>query len=120
MIENIIDSTLEKIKINNVTVPFFCGVPNFDEEAPETYIFYTYYDMPENYSGDDYNEIACYVTITYVSSDIQTLMSLTTLIRSQFKADGFKWISGNNRTDTDSFPEKKAKYQEFLITMESD
>ncbi len=116
-IEQIIDTTLAQIKCDDEVVPYYCGVPAFDDVEPDTFIFYDYYDLPVHYAGDKYHEIGYYITINLISSDINKIITLTKAIKQAFEDNGFAYQSSGTISDTDSVPTKKRKYQEFTINL---
>jgi hypothetical protein len=111
-----IDGILNTIKIDNEIVPFYYGMPEFDEEPPQNYIVYDVYEVPL-YQGDgDYSKKKYNVTVNIFTAEFN--MQLLYDVECAFKFGGFIYTGGGQIGSDKVYPYTLQHYKEFIITME--
>ena len=117
-IEALINGVCDKIKIDDVIVPYWGYMPVFTEleEPPNIFIVFDIDDSPEFYSCNSYNKIAYNVTINIFN--LFTDLAFNNLVKTEFEKAGFSYFSGAKIGEAKDFPYRVQHYKEFKIELE--
>jgi hypothetical protein len=111
-----VDGILNTIKISNEVVPYYYGMPEFDDNPPPNYIIYDAYEIPL-YQGDgDYSKKKYNVTVNIFTAEFN--MQLLYDVECAFKFGGFIYTGGGQIGSDKVYPYTLQHYKEFIITME--
>lgn len=107
--ENFIEQCLEELGI-----PYYCGMPDFFAgEEPESYIVYSYYDIPECYADNEETETSYFVTVNIFSEKANE--QLYNRVKRKLKDFGFVYQGGNSVNIDGAYPSRVRKIQEYII-----
>jgi len=111
-----IDGILNTIEIDSEIVPFFYGMPDFDENPPPNYIVYDVYEIPI-YSGDGKFFSKSYnVTVNIFSDGFN--YALLDDVESAFCAAEFVYSGGGQIGSDKVYPYTLQHYKEFKTILE--
>ena len=112
-IYELIDSTLSTLQI-----PYYSGTPEFyDGDPPERYLFYSAYDIPQQFADGTEHHYEYTVTLNIVTPAVE--VETRKLVRNAMKTAGFVYQSGMDTTpDDDTYPYQNQYTQEYKIIME--
>lgn len=110
--------TLCDTALGTLNLPFYYGMPTFDEASPEPecYIVYEDTDQPEEWAGDTENATEYSITVNlfkpFVDSDFKKS------VKDTMKASGFIYQGGGKIGIDSDYPFITQYYQEYKISLE--
>ena len=97
-------------------MPYYYGMPEFDENEPQNYIVYDVYETPTLFACNEFKNKEYTVTVNIFTLHLNT--ALNNLVESKFLDAKFLYDGGGQIGNDKQYPYKLQHYKEFKIDLE--